>query len=105
MNIVFLSFQNIYCLTYLYFEENNNHLYIDGTLYYFEIINKHNLKIISSTSHLSFLLTSYDNVLYFEHIHDQRFIYLVNFIFDTKVKIRFTVIVVFSKLLFFFKRL
>lgn len=86
MNIVFLSFQNIYCLTYLYFEENNNHLYIDGTLYYFEIINKHNLKIISSTSHLSFLLTSYDNVLYFEHIHDQRFIYLVNFIFDTKVK-------------------
>lgn len=86
MNIVFLSFQNIYCLTYLYFEENNNHLYIDGTLYYFEIINKYTLKILSSTSQLCFSLTTYDNILYFEHIHDQRFIYLVNFIYNTKVK-------------------
>jgi hypothetical protein len=86
MNLIFLSFQNIYCLTYLYFEENNNHLLINGTLYYFEIINKHCLKILSSTSQLSFFLTTYDNILYFEHIHDQRFIYLVNFIYQPKVK-------------------
>ena len=86
MNLIFLSFQNIYCLTYLYFEENNNHLYINDTLYYFEIINKHQLKLISSTLQLSFFLTTYDNILYFEHIHDQRFIYLVNFIYNTKVK-------------------
>lgn len=86
MNLVFLSFQNIYCLTYLHFEEHNNHLYIEDNLYYFEIINKHQLKLLSSSSHLSFFLTTYDNILYFEHIYDQRFIYLVNFIYQTKVK-------------------
>ena len=86
MNLVFLSFQNICCLTYLYFEENNNHLYIDGILYSFEIINKHKLKLFSSKSQLSFFLTTYDNILYFEHIHNQRFIYLVNFIYQTNVK-------------------
>ena len=82
MNKIFLVFQNIVFLTILNFYENNNYVYVNNVKYNFEIININKLKLINYLDNKEIILTTNDNILYFENTYENFFIYRINLIYS-----------------------